>query len=505
MIDLISRFISASEEKQALKFKITSRGTVSFYRRGKSTTINQVKTLSTEIFDIAREIELTSDETRRIVEFGPDRFLGMCAEHVQEQQASEKRKVVGNVDLVKIEDHFTRLTPYMDVLDNQMTFMYDSVKACRSVIEYKTFQDIKKSMLDQLRLVKAEVNLIPPIISPAVICFDPFGTTEILEENFRGETLPKINTYRAPEYLKAKVLDSNREEYISIYKKMLKHLIPNTIYQERINYWIYYMLTARNIVIPILLGPQGTGKTDFVGILCGLVGTFMSAMTKNDSITAKFNAAILGKRLMSIDEPVIKSIEAREAMKKFTNDVVRIEEKHKEPRDINNFCNFIFTANIIDNISIWPDDRRYMVLPTTEENPNEIFGDKEYSDMKKLFQKDEFLMIIRDYILDNFTDEKYNTYEGLHNHEFEQAVVATANSSIYKIFNALGFTENKNYKEEYSYSDLISKAKTKEIIRMGTIRDRLRNFKWHGKPAIEITWDQSAQYGDGDYIFKRIV
>jgi hypothetical protein len=79
-----------------------------------------------------------------------------------------------------------------------------------------------------------------------------------------------------------------------------------------------------------------------------------------------FNSQMEGKKLVYCDEILIKNKEEEDKIKLVVNDVVEIERKGKDVKQVKNFANFYVSSNNLDSISLTADDRRFSIVNLTD-------------------------------------------------------------------------------------------------------------------------------------------
>jgi hypothetical protein len=169
------------------------------------------------------------------------------------------------------------------------------------------------------------------------------------EEYWFGKAVPKIE--RMPE----------------IFDRYFTHITGgHTPSKEYLLDWIAHSLRNRNFTILTAIGVQGAGKGILGdGILKNLHGQSNYYYGRDEVFKEKFNAQLLNKTIVNIDEVSLKTKEEHDKLKGIVNDLVEIEAKGKNAKNCQNFASFYITSNYMDAIQIEPGDRRYSIIQLT--------------------------------------------------------------------------------------------------------------------------------------------
>jgi hypothetical protein len=123
------------------------------------------------------------------------------------------------------------------------------------------------------------------------------------------------------------------------------------------------------VVVPVLIGEQGTGKGLFTdGVLYRiLTGSFYVRLDKPGVIKERFNSEQARKFLTVLDESSWRGdYELVGLMKSLTgNATMTVEEKFGGRYTIANYSRYIITSNTIDAVKIETSNRRYLVLESS--------------------------------------------------------------------------------------------------------------------------------------------
>jgi len=483
--------------KDKLVLDVTaSTGNVHIYCDGEKYTSNQVLKFGNALIPyVAKELPgrdlsgLAKDPTKYASE------IFALAKEQMESNLSSGEGFFTDPEIVKLA---TQFQPYMDYQDTSKTLIYDLERKVVDAQSYDSWKSTVKDHLINLRKDKIDVKGL----RMAAIYFDPYSSTEVKQVVVGSMDMPRINLYQRPQYLDVKLDYDTSTKYVEMFEKYMEHLVPDEEDRVYCYYWMYHCITSKMQCYLFLKGKQGTGKTDFAMILKGLVGENNFTATKNNFLSTEFNSFLDKKQVAYADEVICKREEHREAFKKLTNETVQIEGKGQNQRTVRSFCSFLISANQYTNIHIHPDDRRFSIIKCTSAKPDDSLGKTWYSEFRDYWRNEEFLKAVRDFILKH-NDGKYDTYNRLHNHEYEIAVVESANKTLRKIYDHFGLRESESEETEVYYSDIRKKLESSErrfFSTIETVRENLESFTWYGEKIFKVEYDQTME----DYLIRKV-
>jgi hypothetical protein len=176
------------------------------------------------------------------------------------------------------------------------------------------------------------------------------------------------------------------EKLIEKFKYHVEHVISNgrEDVARYLHAWFASILknpTFKTGVAIIIKGMQGTGKNTLTDTWGALLGDYAMPNVSNiDNLTGRFNACIVNKKLITINE--LKSAEnhaigTADALKTLiTEYYMNLEKKCIDVKaNVKQVANFIINTNNLKPLTITEDDRRMCVVsPSTEHaNDNEYF------------------------------------------------------------------------------------------------------------------------------------
>lgn len=202
-----------------------------------------------------------------------------------------------------------------------------------------------------------------------------------------------------------------------IYDDFFKHLTSYEESEKSYNYlidWLANILQDRNQTILTLVGVQGVGKGVLGQILRELVGKENYYESRDEILKNKFNAPLLYKQVVNIDEIDVRTKSAAfDKLKALINPTIEVEAKGENQKNVTNHANIFISSNRTDCIRISGNNRRFSVLELTDtplRNTKiiEAIKDKVHLDKENIYQLAMFLLnhrIERD-MLEPFVESK---------------------------------------------------------------------------------------------------
>ena len=205
--------------------------------------------------------------------------------------------------------------------------------------------------------------------------------------NVKGK--PYINTYKA-NYPVANL--NTMAEAGAIFMEHMTNLIAEEEYRKILIDFLAFNVQKPGVKIrwaPILQGTQGCGKTFLAVVMNAVLGDGNVRKAGTDDILGSFNAWAYGQQLVVIEEIRIVGSNRMEIMNKIkpliTDDQISLNIKFQSSVNVDNTVNFLLFTNHHDALAINDQDRRYFVLESRLQNPEqveEMGGDKYFN---KLF------------------------------------------------------------------------------------------------------------------------
>jgi len=144
--------------------------------------------------------------------------------------------------------------------------------------------------------------------------------------------------------------------------------------------WIAQMIQFPSVktICPTLISKQGAGKGTFIHILSKMFGKEKVFETTNPSrdVWGDFNGRMAGTFLINMDELSKKDTVESEGKIKglITSPSLTINNKGANQYDIQSYHRFIITTNKEEPIKTTTDDRRNLIIRSSDE----LIGDKDY-------------------------------------------------------------------------------------------------------------------------------
>lgn len=159
-----------------------------------------------------------------------------------------------------------------------------------------------------------------------------------------------------------------------IYKDFIDHLVDND--EASFNYildWVGHAIKKRNYTILTTIGNQGIGKGVLGDIIKLLVGEKNFSLTDNKLVQKDFNAQMKNKRLIYLDEVLIKTSSELNKFKSLINDTVEVEGKGVDAITTQNYASIYTSSNDLDAINLPGDDRRFSIVNLTSKKLKDNF------------------------------------------------------------------------------------------------------------------------------------
>jgi len=195
------------------------------------------------------------------------------------------------------------------------------------------------------------------------------------------------NTYTAPNWIK-QIMKSDSEaepeDLPFVYFKFLNHLVDEDAESyEYILSWLATALKSRNYCILTTIGNQGIGKGVLGDIIRLLAGEPNFVKTECRVLTKDFNKQILNKRVVYIDELIIRNSSEENKLKTLVNDFIEIEGKGIDAKEVENHASIYVSSNDLDSIRLRGDDRRFSIINLTSKKLITIMTPEEIKSMFK--------------------------------------------------------------------------------------------------------------------------
>ena len=281
-------------------------------------------------------------------------------------------RVLREVELVDVTevptDISTGLADYLGNLDILVSVKDDTPFVVRPPTDeepnYLVVPEVSPSAVAKVRgFNMAELMLDPRRL--AEMAFNPLRPENIYTVNKRGVEHAVLNTFNPPEWLRKKV----QPAYDGVIATIFNHLFPDSEDREYVLDWLHYAITSRNETVLAIVGARGTGKsTAFSNILRQLVGSHYFRLGSQSMLDDKFNAEMLGSRVVCLEEVSIGEAHQLSRIKAFCNSRINVEKKGVDSLTADNFASIVMLSNHRDSFKLEPQERRFSLPSNTEDD-----------------------------------------------------------------------------------------------------------------------------------------
>ena len=252
-----------------------------------------------------------------------------------------------------------------------------------SLIYYFNEEVMRESTIDKSRLMAIYPKF--DFASNVYMCdfdYDPYNVRKF----FQIEGNWKYNTYVPPFwqeqyfYHGVEIEDCKLPE---VYDRFFKHFTDGD--ELSYNYvldWLANSLKGKNYCMLTAIGNQGVGKGVLGEIMMHLFGADNYADTQRVT-KSNFNAQILNKRFIFVDELKATNEEEENKLKVLINDYIEVEKKGVDAQRHKNYASIYIASNSMDAIKLRGDDRRFSVVTLSDEKLINVFDPDEISSLFK--------------------------------------------------------------------------------------------------------------------------
>jgi sporulation protein YlmC with PRC-barrel domain len=236
-----------------------------------------------------------------------------------------------------------------------MTYIENITKTDKLGNEYTTKQEncfITKWLKSTTIRVKDDIGIYPPDqVCPKNIynMWRPFAMERITKFKYNADAVKKIRNH-------IKILCGNDDNVASYFEKWIGQMIKHPSVKS---------------ICPILISKQGAGKGTLVYLMSKMLGEQRILETTNPGrdVWGDFNALMTDAYVVYINEISKKdTIDADGKIKGLITDTtLNINKKGIDPYKIAAYHRFIFTTNTEDPMKTTHDDRRNMIIRSSDE------------------------------------------------------------------------------------------------------------------------------------------
>jgi hypothetical protein len=169
-----------------------------------------------------------------------------------------------------------------------------------------------------------------------------------------------INSWRGFSY-------PSTEGNVTPWLDLLERLFPFEDERTYVVQWLAHLVQHPGVkmytALTIWSRQQGVGKNLLFDVVVEMIGERHAAVISQAALNDPFNAWTADRILILADEALGSGSRKDADMLKglITSTKIRINEKFKPAREINNTCNFVFLSNHSDAVFLDERDRRYFV------------------------------------------------------------------------------------------------------------------------------------------------
>lgn len=177
-----------------------------------------------------------------------------------------------------------------------------------------------------------------------------------------GQTI--LNTYRAPSLVPSAGSCATILAHFD-------YLVPDPASRQYLlDYYAHMVQQPGEKISTALLvyGPQGTGKSMAVDLLCEIVGTPNTVMVPAEALAGRFKADRVNRQLMILNEVMGVDRAVANSLKQWISDpFIRVEEKGTPTFEGRTPKGHILLTNHANALALERGDRRYAVIETATE------------------------------------------------------------------------------------------------------------------------------------------
>lgn len=119
--------------------------------------------------------------------------------------------------------------------------------------------------------------------------------------------------------------------------------------------------------VPILVGPEGVGKSAIFRVLGVIHGAKNCSYINTGELEGSFNDYLANKTLVVVDDFTKMDGKTNAKLRNIsTNETIRVNAKYTPPYEIQNTAALAFTGNEYDGVKMEEEARRYLVLQMRE-------------------------------------------------------------------------------------------------------------------------------------------
>ncbi len=280
--------------------------------------------------------------------------------------------------------------------------------------------------------------------------------------------LTELNSYMAPwwRYEVKKQKEAGLRTETPACPPVLDKLIRNVVKDECLDHlykWIATSILKRNQVYLIMLGDKGIGKTVLINLISALTGHDNVFQVPVGFFESRFDSGLKNARLAVYDEAKLDR-KVHRGLKNYVNDYNNLEEKGKNAHKASqNFCSFILASNIIGDLYLEFDDRRFSALDLNSTPLTDVMSHEEITELDSMLKLDseegkQLIMDFGEWLLATYEVDDRTPFDVWKGDTFKRIVASSLTEWQKAIIDEF---ESKPVGYETTYAAL--KRKNKEI------------------------------------------
>ena len=151
-------------------------------------------------------------------------------------------------------------------------------------------------------------------------------------------------------------------------------LLNNTLHPEEVREFLMWMAFGiqkcgekKSSKVPILVGPEGIGKSAIFRVLGMIHGEKNCSFINTGELESGFNSYMANKTLVVVDDFTKMDGKTNAKLRNIsTNETIRVNAKFQPEYTIQNTAALAFTGNEYDGVKMEEDSRRYFVMRMQE-------------------------------------------------------------------------------------------------------------------------------------------
>lgn len=339
----------------------------------------------------------------------------------------------------------------------------------------------------------------------ATFSFNPYNDFERRLVQLEGQHVVEINCFNPPKWrcndhgkLDAQLENKyNHKHPPKIFLEFLEHLFPKPEHQRFVVHWMHQAIFSRNETYLVLNGKKGAGKNLFCDLLGRLVGEDYYRDANQRFFDEGFNSVLDRARLILLDELKVEDSRKQDRLKKYINKGQNIERKGVDAdKTIETFNSYIINNNLISDMYLVWDDRRFSVPDITDKRLKDVWGEAKCEKFAELFDDIEFLRELGFWIKSQGKQEDIGKFQWLAGEQFWKIV----HNSLTEWQKVIVDVVMSKEKMEYAITDLKQTYKKRvdaskfpfKIQKIGDFLDQYRHRGDHQIAILEGTGETAS-------------